>query len=131
MDTSGLGYLPEMDFFSDVAEMLREALISAGYVLTGTETPDEICRTYHRIERRRIQPFIRKVLLSGEFSCPPEYQSGRDLIKAKSERGEPLKPHQTRLLKISEKDDALLKDWGIHHRHLGTTMEADGYMKRS
>jgi hypothetical protein len=122
---------PEMDFFADLSEMFRDALISAGYAVGGTETPEEICRTYHRVDRRRIRPSIRQVLLSREFRCPPAYQAGFDLIRSKAQSGDTLKPHQTRLLKYSEKDDALLKDWGIHHLHLGTTIESDGYVSRT
>jgi hypothetical protein len=30
-----------------------------------------------------------------------------------------------------EFDDMLLNDWGLHHLHLGTTLESDGFMTRT
>jgi hypothetical protein len=119
-----------MDFFGDLVDIMRYELDAAGYKLNGKETPDEICMRYRRVTRRGVRPAIRKVLVSREFLRPPHHQAGFDLIKAKSEKGEDLKPHQTRLLKRADTDDDLLKDWGIHHFHLGTTIEADGYVNR-
>src|SRR5215469_10284303 len=101
-----------MDFFNDLTDIMGRELEAAGYHLAGSETPDEICLRYQRVARRRVSQAKRRVLISREFACPPDCQDGFSLIRSKSERGEDLRPHQTRLLKFADEDDALLKDWG-------------------
>ncbi|HEY3974037.1 MAG TPA: hypothetical protein VGM18_13605 [Candidatus Sulfotelmatobacter sp.] len=65
-----------MDFFTDATQQARERLMSAGYFLDVSETPEQICIKYFNVAKRRISARPRAILLSREFLCPPAFQTG-------------------------------------------------------
>ncbi|ASR46347.1 hypothetical protein B4V02_06480 [Paenibacillus kribbensis] len=81
--------------------------------------------------KRAIRPKPRNVHISKELDCHTRLQEGLDLIIEKIEKGEELIPHLSRKIKDINYSDQLLNDWGIHHLHLGTLIEEDGFVQRN
>lgn len=76
---------------------------------------------------RRIQPKARRVETpSPSFGISPELQQGVTLLFKAVEYGLDLTPFQSKL-RLTDPDfhDHLLTDWGIHHFHLGASMDAN------
>jgi hypothetical protein len=92
---------------------------------------DKLSIFYFNWLNRLIQPSKRKVHYSKEFICPPNEQDGLFKLEQKIIAGENLIPHLTRTIKDIRYNDLLLNDWGIHHLHLSSKVEADGFVKRN
>lgn len=118
------------DFHADWMVYLRAQLQAFGYD-PSRDSDEEVRHCFFNLQKRLIQPAPRAVLKSAEFVCPPTLIPGLHLVEGKITRGEDLRPHLSRLLKKSDFNDGMLNDWGIHHLHLGTTLEPDGFVKRS
>lgn len=120
-----------MNFFADVIEQARARLTEAGYTVGASESPEEICIKYFNVAKRRVRTQPRSVILSKEFDCPTDLLPGLDELRKKAEKGEDLKPNQSKGLADSDYDDSLLNDWGIQHFHLGIAIEPDGFAERT
>ncbi|MCR6732610.1 MAG: hypothetical protein NVV83_00190 [Afipia sp.] len=82
-------------------------------------------------------------LLANPLSKDPQYQPVLDQIIAKIETGADLKPHLSRAIRHGYKPnpsgkkrdrqdlDLLLNDWNVHHLHLSTTVQSDGFVERT
>lgn len=110
--------------------------------------PGQLLVTYINWQNRLISAVPRKVLRSSAFDGNPlalerstaikkivkDIERGRDLTKYLS-RGVkvgfalPPNPNKKQLNRRQELD-LLLNDWGIHHLHISTTVEADGFVER-
>ncbi|WP_318617634.1 hypothetical protein [Sporosarcina sp. YIM B06819] len=121
-------YEVKMDFYRDWISHLRKILEQAGYIPATNQ--EDVSTQYFNLLRRLIPVVPRKVLIAKEFQCPHELQSGLNIIKEKIEQGIDLRPHLSRLIADLTYDDDLLNDWDIHHLHLGTILEADGFVER-
>lgn len=86
---------------------------------------------YHRYKFRKIFPIPRQIFVASNFNCPPQFQDTYNKITNAIQNGKPLFPYQSRMLKSTDYDDAMLMDWGVQHLHLGGTIEADGFAKRT
>jgi hypothetical protein len=86
---------------------------------------------YFGLQKKLIKPIPRQILKSDIFSCPEELYLGLASLEDKITRGENINPHLSRKLKNLNNNDGLLFDWGIFHLHLGTAVEADGFVKRT
>jgi hypothetical protein len=117
-----------MDFYSDWIEELRQSLVNQGHQVVQSASGLDICKQYFGLLHRRITPQPRKVVVSQELKCPKEFEQQFDNFKVKVAQGDNLNPHLSRETK---KPDKLLNEWGIHHFHLNTIVEADGFVKRS
>lgn len=76
----------------------------------------------------------RKVSRSKELqqrSLPSDEEAVLCQIENLASSGGDLKPYLHRPIKKSKYNDALLNDWGIHHFHLGSRLEADGFVNRT
>lgn len=122
-------YEVEMDFYEDWISHLRNVLEKAGY--TPATKHEEVSMQYFNLLRRLIPAIPRKILTAKEFNCPPELQSGLNLLKEKIKQGINLRPHLSRKIVHLNYDDDLLNDWDIHHLHLGSTLDLDGFVKRT
>jgi len=110
--------------------------------------PGQLLVTYINWQNRLISASPRKVLLSPVFDNNPvalerstaikeivtDIERGRDLTKYLSRGvkvGFALPPNTTKKqLNRRQELDLLLNDWGIHHLHISTTVEADGFVER-
>ena len=125
------GAVTSIDFKKDCAEILRERLKAAGYVVDSDVVLEQVLIKYFNVLKRRIASQPRTVITSKEFACPEEFKAGLSLIVKKAANGEDLTPHQSRLLMDSNYIDLLLNDWGIHHFHLGTAVKQSGLIGRT
>lgn len=126
----------EIDLLRDLEEMFRAELIIAGYdpdevsSITGYE---ELFVRYYGAIRRLVGHEPRVTHRAREFVAPqdPEQAKALDTIERKLREGETVAPYLSRKIRRLSFDDYLLNDWGIHHLHLSTTLERDGFVKRS
>ena len=125
----------KIDILRDLASILRNRLVDcAGY---GREEVDSIVEndavitTYYGVIRRFVVPRPRRVRKARGVSCPAEHQNALDSIEQTIERGDNILPYLSRKLKQVGFGELLLNDWGIHHLHLGETVERDGYVGRT
>lgn len=86
---------------------------------------------YHRYKFRKINESPRTVHVSNTFTCFSEFENTYNDIIRKIENGEPLRPYQSRKLKDTDYDDAMLMDWGVQHLHLGDNLQPDGFIQRT
>jgi hypothetical protein len=110
--------------------------------------PGDLLVLYLNWRYRLIAATPRRVLRSAAFDQNPivsqrlsaisqmidDIEQGRDLTKYLSRRvtvgfALPGKPG-TKKLKRFEHLDLLLNDWGIHHLHVSTIVESDGFVER-
>lgn len=90
---------------------------------------------------RRI--FFSSEMLSSKLPNDPSLKDSLNHIYYLIERGEDLTPYLSRGVKVGfdvqqrrdfskRRDlDLMLNDWGIHHLHLSTTLESDGFVSRT
>jgi hypothetical protein len=109
-----------LDFYADLSQMLRCELQLEGYQVGADEDPFEVCKKYFNVQKRKIAPKPREVLISRQFNCPQEFQTAVDAIRDKARKGGDLKPHLSKTLLDADYNDGLLNDWGIHHFHLSS-----------
>ncbi|MGE6599890.1 hypothetical protein [Bacillus proteolyticus] len=122
-------YEIKMDFYRDWISHLKKVLEQSGY--TPATDQEDISLQYFNLLRRRISAVPRKILIAKEFMCPSELQLGFNKVKEKIEQGIDLLPHLSRKIVDLDYDDDLLNDWDVYHLHLGTILEADGFVKRT
>jgi hypothetical protein len=119
----------ELDFEADWTATLRGALKALGYEPPVEDQAAHIA--YFNVRKRLVPVRQRKVHEAPSLTCPPEVQAGYEEVRRKVEAGEDLRPHLSRGLVKRDFNDLLLNDWGIHHLHLGTVLEGDGFVKRT
>jgi hypothetical protein len=129
-------YKINANFYDDLVEILKKELLSIGFAVKPNEEKRNICLWYFNLRKRLVMPVPRIVLISKEFSCPPDLNDGLKMIKEKIVKGQNITPHLSRRIsaqKITnlDYDDAFLNDWGIHHLHLGTVIKDDGFIDRT
>jgi hypothetical protein len=120
-----------MDFFSDWVAILRGELAFAEYPVPGTVNGQEVCFRYFNYRKRSIDDRPRTVEASKEFAIPGGFEVAFAQLKEKMQSGVDLRPHLSRKLTDPDYVDPMLNDWGVHHFHLGTTLETDGFMTRT
>lgn len=86
---------------------------------------------YQRYKFRKIQDLPRNVIQPKGFNIPARYDQAIKSICRDIEKGNSLLKYQSRLLKRTDFDDAMLMDWGVQHLHLGTDVQNDGFVKRT
>lgn len=121
----------EIDLLADGANFIREQLQEMGYSVSGTETLEKLGVKYFNVLKRLIPLLPRQILISKSFSCPPGYEKGLEIISNKIRNGEDLRPHLSKRIKNLDYKDILLNDWGIHHLHLGTTLDSPDFITRT
>ncbi|MDQ0189258.1 hypothetical protein JI721_11995 [Alicyclobacillus cycloheptanicus] len=124
-------YNVQADFQSDWIAILRRHLTSWGYTDEPSLSQETVSFRFFNVWRRLVLPIPRTVVFSREFTCPPELQNGLDAVIQKIEQGIDIKPHLSTNILKPDYNDALLNDWGIHHLHLGTEIDAAGFAKRT
>lgn len=120
----------EIDLYRDWVAHLRNELSGFGYSLDSYED-EEVVHTFLNLLKRLVSPVPRRVLKSREFQCPEDLRQGLSDVERIITQGQALTPYLSRLIRRPDYDDPLLNHWGIHHIHLGTVMESDGFIKRT
>ena len=138
-----------------IQESVRQWVIGAlPYNRTNPAAVAHLCRLcahqllvlYHNWMNRAVRPLPRQVRRSKAFlQNPIVSQRAADLarVAADIECGNNLRKYLSRDIKVAftpalagprsrvRKDlDLMLNDWGVHHLHISTTLDADGYVVR-
>jgi len=125
-----VSYNIEVNLYQGWVSHLRDELTQFGYNLGGYGE-HEIVITYLNLLRRLVQPIPRTVCKSREFQCPAEFEPALKVIEGDIAAGKDLSPYLSRRLRNQDYNDPLLNDWGIHHLHLSTKVESDGFVERT
>jgi hypothetical protein len=121
----------KVDFVGEWTSNIRAGLAAAGYAVSADLNHNELCHRYMNLQRRLVSRRPRAVFKAIEFTCPWELAESFTQVQQKIETGDDLRPHLSRGLTDLEGHDMLLNDWGIHHLHLGTTLDSDGFVERT
>lgn len=117
--------------YDDLVKIFRQEIEEVGYPTASITDPYKLIIMYFTMRKRLVEKRPRKVVFPQGFKCPPALQKGFDTLVKKFENGEDVNPHLSRTTKNLEFPDLMLFDWNIHHFHLGTTLEGDGFMSRT
>lgn len=117
--------------YDDLVKLFREEIEEIGYSTAALTNPHDLMVMYFTLRKRLISKRPRKVLYADDFACTSDLQTGLDVLAQKFETGQDVNPHLSRTMEKMEFPDLMLFDWNIHHFHLGTQLEADGYMSRT
>jgi hypothetical protein len=121
----------DIDLYRDWIAHLRSELSAYGYETAQLRSAEAVAHTFLNLTKRLVKSIPRAVLKTKTFSCPNELLPGLALVEQKVAAGEDLSPHLSKLLRDPSFNDPLLNDWGIHHVHLGATLDSDGFASRT
>ncbi len=142
-----------MNFEEDIRKLVLASLSydpSTAQELAAKDAHD-LFMIYINWTSRQVAPRPRLVHLSYVLKSNPlffaaEYRPALDEIVSKLRRGEDITPNLSRGIKTAYESqkkakrlplrkrrdlDLLLNDWGVHHLHLSTEIELDGFVKRT
>lgn len=126
-----MSYTIAMDLKGDVCAFLLQQIRAMGFPYERSADLMELATDFQMLKARVIAPKRRKVELADGLVVPLSLQLGFDAFALCAQAGRDLRPYQSRLLKKEDFRDLMLIDWGIQHFHMGTALEADGFMKRT
>jgi hypothetical protein len=131
----------EANFIGDIRAYLTADLQRLGYPLpasTGDPYKDAhgVCVDHWNAYARRVSARPRTVSWSNELrarepNLPADLRAGIAAAEVELQTGADVTPRLSRKLSEVEFNDKMLHDWGIHHLHLGTTVDPDGFVKRT
>ncbi|MFS0575105.1 hypothetical protein AB1K83_05700 [Sporosarcina sp. 179-K 3D1 HS] len=124
-----IDYQIQINLVRDFRYFLSNQLLQYGVKVPPDDS--KVILKFFELQRRVIAKRPRKVLISKDFSYPPEIAARVMKLIRKIESGESLLPHLSRKFLDPNFHDALLNDWGIHHLHLGTEIDNDGFVNRN
>ncbi|ELV7518313.1 hypothetical protein QMU85_003357 [Photobacterium damselae] len=113
------------DFFGDWIVLQKDILTNHWGYDVSLIPDDEIPFLYFNAEQRRPEAKVRQLVLADTFSCPQNLETGWERLKHLIELGQDLTPNLSKLINNLNNKDSMLNDWGVHHFHLGETMEGD------
>jgi hypothetical protein len=120
-----------IDFEGDLKDWYLSELSSWGYDVSTGLSVEDIGRLFVNACNKRIIPTPRKVEVSDVLDIPTDFQKGFENIKRTAIAGGDLNKFLSRLINDVSHNDAMLNHWGIHHFHLGTQIETDGFVQRT
>ena len=125
------GRTVEIELYGDLVALFRSELARLGYV--GAHEPDDrnLPRIYFDVCKRLVSPNRRKIHKAKGFSCPKEFRNALVKIERKIKIGDSILPYLSTRIRDLHYNDAMLNDWGIHHLHLGDTLENNGFISRT
>lgn len=112
---------------------ILDAIPSADRAKLRSAALDDLLIEYCVWRGRFVAPLPRHVHRSPELMADAkatEHRTALETIQTALRRGADINPYLSRGLKRIGRD-RLLADWGIHHLHLSTTLEPDGFVKRT
>lgn len=92
---------------------------------------EETAAYYQQLQIRLVRPQPREIHKSRSFQCPTSFKTALEVLENKFRLGLDVTPHLSRQIKNLQYSDKFLHDWGIHHFHLGTTIESDDFVSRT
>jgi hypothetical protein len=122
--------ISEINLIQDWIEIIKNDLIAKGHTVSGL-TDENIAISYITYLRRNIKSQPRTILKSSTFICPAELQDGLNNLEEIISNGGDLKAFLSKQINRLGYHDKMLYDWDIHHFHLGTNIENDGFVSRT
>lgn len=119
----------QINLIPDMVRIMRRELEEIGYKVNITDNR-ELMMCYFTTCKRIVKAVPRNVHEAEGLVVPPSRRAGYDALKAKFERGESVMQHMSKQIRGLKFQDKMLFDWGIHHFHLDTTIEADGFVRQ-
>jgi len=83
------------------------------------------CFQLENLLYRVISPKPRNIHFASKFECPDNYKRGLNILIHKIIHGGDLFPHMSRNIINAKKKDGMLIDWGIHHLHMGESVDPE------
>ena len=121
-----------MDLLKDLANALRGQLMEQGYDVSHVQDDDHrTLMLYSRVRRYSIEQGPRDIRKSTNFECPPQYVLGLQRLEQAIQAGQNLTQYRSKGIERGKSLDGLLDYWQIHHFHLGTNLEEDGFVERT
>lgn len=119
----------QINLISDMARIMRRELEEIGYKVN---IPDdrELMMFYFTTCKRIVKAIPRTIHEAKGLFVPESRRAGYDALMGKFERGESVMQHMSKQIRGLKFQDKMLFDWGIHHFHLDTTIEADGFVRQ-
>ncbi len=121
----------DIDLPRDLGDFFRDKIVQLGYDEKGLDDPAKSVRTYLSVSRRLVSLKPRRILRAKDFVCPPNFCQGLNNIESTIRSGGDLTPHLSDSIEHRDYQDQLHLHWGIHHLHLGATMQPNGFIKRT
>jgi len=117
----------KFDFRADLVEHIDSSLVQLGYSINalGVERDNVSRYLMLLIKALRRVPAAksRRVVMARGFVVPPDSTAGFKMLLKAIEQGSALRPWLSKTVTDPTFRDGLLDDWGIHHFHLGPTMD--------
>ena len=118
------------DLYADWIASIRQEFSNAGF--SHEDIDDHDCAIRWQSWNRRMVPQRQRVFHRADsFSCPVEHQPGLAALEKAFTNGDNVRPWQSKLIDCVAYEDGLLNDYGVLHFHLGTVLDASGYIQRT
>lgn len=131
----------ETNFIEDIREGLAHELQQLGHPPPASagnsyDSAHQMFLDHAHAMARRISAAPREVRVSRELialepSLPAAIRGGLMTTAFELRHGADVSPRLSRGVKKLRGRDDLLVDWGIHHLHLGGTLDSDGFVARN
>lgn len=121
----------EIDLWQDLVTFFRGELVRLGFDVEDIADDTKLVRVYLGVCRRLVSLEPRQILKSSKFSCSPEHRKALTNIECIIKNGGDLTPYLSKKIRRLDYNDPMLNHWGIHHLHLDTSVESDGFIKRT
>ena len=122
----------DISLFKDFADTVRLSLRTQGHDVSQVQDDDHAAvMLYFKVERYEIKALPRSIRKPVEFNCPPEHLAGLGGLEQAILTGADLRPYRSKNTQNTEFQDGLLDHWNIHHFHLGSRPEDDGFVERT
>lgn len=119
------------DFWRDYIDALKQHLLENGFIASGNEQDEDLFIAHFNWLHRRISPKPRIVHAPNNLQVPAQFTREVDTIRRDIEAGVSITPRLSRRITDWASKDSMLSDWGVYHIHLGSLLDADGFMART
>lgn len=116
------------NFEEEWRKILNDRIEQCGIQNANHNNPGPDFYSWHQF--RRIPTLPRTVHEIKDLTIPPDVYNGYQLLLGKLRNGEDVNSHLSKKALDARFTDLMLFDWGLHHLHLGTEIESDGYINR-
>lgn len=121
----------EFNYKDSLSLILKSELNSLGYDMSPLNDFKDVLKAYYTVRFRLVEKRPRMVHKACSFQCPLALMKGLSFLEQKFIRGDNINPHLSKELRNLNYVDGMMFDWGIHHFHLGETLDNRGLIERT
>lgn len=118
-----------INLWGSIEEICKKQLLKAGFKLPKTHHHDYL-ELLMNMNKRIIEPRKRRVHFHSSLRIPSENTKGFFTLVKKMELGLNINSYQSHHLERTDFHDGFLNDFGLHHFHLGETVQGTGKHKK-